>query len=260
MLLPPPPPPLPGRVVDVVAGDYFFQAPDTIPAGLTTFRLRTVAGGHGAWIVRLAPGHTVAELAAAGDLGPRTRAWATNLGGPAFPAPHGTANATMQLAPGTYAIICFVRGGPGAGAADVTHARLGMYHQLVVVPSARAPEPPPRPDATVTMVDYAFRISAPLHAGRVVLRVVNAGKVQHEFRVQRVLPGHTAEESLAWTPSSKAPPPDEDFATIATLPPGGAVTTTLDLAAGDYTLFCVPQFAHGMKRALRVLPAGRPGA
>jgi hypothetical protein len=30
---------LPGRVVDVKAGEFFFQAPDTIRAGLTTFRL-----------------------------------------------------------------------------------------------------------------------------------------------------------------------------------------------------------------------------
>ncbi|MDQ3519960.1 MAG: hypothetical protein M3466_16360, partial [Gemmatimonadota bacterium] len=31
--------PLPVRVVDVRAGEFYFQAPDTIPAGLTTFRL-----------------------------------------------------------------------------------------------------------------------------------------------------------------------------------------------------------------------------
>jgi plastocyanin len=245
------PPALPGHVVDVVAGDYYFEAPDTIPAGLTTFRLQSREGGHGAWIVRLARGHTVNELVAAGDVGRRTP-WATNLGGPAFPAPHGSANATMVLAPGEYAIVCFVR-----GADDTPHARLGMFHRLVVVPTRRAPEPLPHPDATITLVDYAFRVPPSLGAGRHVVRVVNAGNVNHELRIQRVLPGHTAEESLAWTPSSKAPPPDEDFATMATLPPGGAVTTTLDLAPGAYTLFCVPQLKHGMKGVLRVLPAGR---
>ena len=30
---------LPGRVVDVQAGEFFFRAPDTIPAGVTTLRL-----------------------------------------------------------------------------------------------------------------------------------------------------------------------------------------------------------------------------
>ncbi len=30
---------LPGRVVDVKAGEFYFRAPDTVPAGLTTFRL-----------------------------------------------------------------------------------------------------------------------------------------------------------------------------------------------------------------------------
>ena len=39
---------LPGRVVDVAANEYAFRAPDTIAAGLVTFRLRQkgrVAGG-----------------------------------------------------------------------------------------------------------------------------------------------------------------------------------------------------------------------
>jgi len=30
---------LPGHIVDVVAGDFYLQAPDTIPAGLTTLRI-----------------------------------------------------------------------------------------------------------------------------------------------------------------------------------------------------------------------------
>ena len=34
------PDPLPGRVVDLAAGELFLQAPDSIPEGLTTFRLR----------------------------------------------------------------------------------------------------------------------------------------------------------------------------------------------------------------------------
>jgi hypothetical protein len=41
-------PRLPGHVVDLVAGDFFFRAPDTIPPGLTTFRLRALQGGHAA--------------------------------------------------------------------------------------------------------------------------------------------------------------------------------------------------------------------
>src|SRR5688572_32979046 len=35
---------LPGRVVDVSAGAFFLRSPDSIPAGLTTFRLSQVGG------------------------------------------------------------------------------------------------------------------------------------------------------------------------------------------------------------------------
>lgn len=253
-----PPPPLPGHVVDVAAGEYFFRAPDSIPAGLTTFRLRSLGGGHGAWVVRLDRGHGVAELVAAERAGVKTP-WAHNLGGPAFPARNGSANATLVLEPGEYALICYVEGRETRG---VPHYQLGMFHRLVVLPSPRTPGALPRPDVVVTMVDSAFRFSAPLRAGRRVIRVVNAGTVGHEFKLLRVLPGHTGAESLAWKPGSGAPPADEEFASVATLPPGGAVTTTLVLDAGEYTLFCVPQLRHGikMRRVVRVLPAAPRGA
>ena len=152
-------PPLPGRVVDVVAGNFFFQAPDTVPPGLTTFRLRSLHGGHAAWIVRLSPGHTVEEFVAAERAG-RPTPWATNLGGPGFPAPKGSANATLVLEPGEYALICYVREG-----GKTPHHDLGMYRRLVVQTGPRTPGAPPRPDVVVTMVDHEFRLSASLDAG-----------------------------------------------------------------------------------------------
>jgi hypothetical protein len=135
-----------------------------------------------------------------------------------------------------------------------------MIRRLVVQATPGRPRTPgalPAPSATVRMVDHRFRLSTPLRAGRQVLRVVNAGRVPHEFKLFRVLPGRTGAESLAWTPESGTPPPDEEVTTIATLPPGGALTTTVDLVAGEYTLFCVPQRARGMQQVVRVHPAAR---
>jgi hypothetical protein len=258
-------PRLPGHVVDLVAGDFFFRAPDTIPPGLTTFRLRALQGGHAAWIVRIPPGHTVADLLDPGAAHAPPR-WATNLGGPGFPPKGGSANATMVLEPGEYALVCYVRAAappPAAGVAGTaptpaTHVQRGMIRRLVVRAGPGRPRTPgalPVPSATVQMVDHQFRVSAPLRAGPQVLRVVNSGRVPHEFKLYRVLPGRTGAESLAWTPDSGTPPPDEEVAALATLPPGGALTTSVELAAGEYTLFCVPQLARGMKRIVRVLPA-----
>src|SRR3954468_12669115 len=90
---------LPGHVVDVVARDFFLQAPDTIPAGLTTLRLRVLQGGHIAILVRLDSGHTAADLLRARRDGHARPPWMHFVGGPGFPPLGGTANATMVLAP-----------------------------------------------------------------------------------------------------------------------------------------------------------------
>jgi plastocyanin len=249
-------PPLPGNVVDVTAGDYFLRAPDTIPAGLTTFRLRVLQGGHAAWIVRVPSGHRASELIAPSAASEPPK-WATNLGGPGFPPANGTTSATLVLEPGEYALICYVQKQGAVGHAGSSHAQLGMMHAFVVRASSNASATTralPTPDVTVTMADHEFRLSAPMHEGRQVVRVVNAGRALHEFKLLRVLPGHTGRESLAWTPETKTPPPDEDAGTAATLSPGGAITMIFDLRAGEYTVFCVPQMSHGMKRIVRVLP------
>jgi plastocyanin len=240
---------LPGNVVDVVARDFFFQAPDTIPAGLTTLRLRVEQGGHIAVLVRLDSGHTVADLLRARREGHPRPGWAHFIGGPGFPPSGGTANATMTLTPGYYVLICDVRDTSG-----MRHFEKGMFHALVVRPRAATARSasPPRADVIATMRDYSFDFSAPIHSGERTLRVVNGGSVMHEFRVVHVLPGHTGRESLAWKPGDKTPRPDEDVTAIVGLVPGAELTTTVPFVAGEYVVLCVPQIAHGMIQVVRV--------
>ena len=245
-----PSPALPGHVVDVVARDFFLQAPDTIPAGLTTLRLRVLQGDHIAILVRLDSGHTALDLLRARREGHPRPAWIHIIGGPGFPAQGGTANATMVLAPGHYVLICDVAARDG-----VRHFEKGMFHPLVVRGSSSTPRfatPLPRPDAVVKMRDFRFAFSGPVRAGLRVLRVKNEGSVTHEFRMVRVLPGHTGRESMEWTPARKTPRPDEDVTALVGILPGGELTTTLALTRGEYVVFCVPQIAHGMIQILRV--------
>jgi hypothetical protein len=245
---------LPGHVVDVVARDFFLQAPDTIPAGLTTLRLRVPQGDHIAILVRLDAGHTAADLLRARREGRPRPPWMHLVGGPGFPAPGGTANATAALTPGHYLLLCDVAGPDG-----VRHFEKGMFRPLVVraagAGDAGAAAAAPRADAVVTMRDHVFALSGPLRAGARVLRVANAGSVLHEFRLVRVLPGHTGRESLAWTPGDKAPRPDEDVTALVGIPPGAELTTSVSLAPGEYVALCVPQLARGMIRVIRVVRA-----
>jgi hypothetical protein len=238
-------PTLPGNVVDVVAGDYYITAPDSTPAGLTTLRLRTASGGHGLWLVRLPAGKTLSDFVADSkehDVPP----WAQYQGGPGFPATGQTANATYLLDAGNYLLVCFVRGDDG-----VSHAKKGMIHPLVVTPHENA-RPLPAAAITVTQTEYKFTFSKPLTAGPHLVRVRNAGTVGHEFRISRVLPGHTVEEAIKWDPASGKPRLDEDYGGLTTLPAGTTLLTTLDLPPGQYLLFCVPQFEHGMFQPLTI--------
>ena len=239
---------LPGNVVDIVARDFFFQAPDTIPAGLTTLRLRVDQGGHIAVLVRLDSGHTAADLLRSRREGTARPPWARFLGGPGFPGPGQTANATLTLAPGNYLLMCDVDDRSG-----MRHFEKGMFHPLVVRPALSSKAASlPRADVVATMRDHRYEFSAPIRPGQRVLRIVNQGSVMHEFRVAHVLPGHTGQESLAWKPGDKAPRPDEDVTAIVGLVPGAELTTTVPFVAGEYVVLCVSQIAHGMIQIVRV--------
>jgi len=245
-------PSLPGHVVDIVAGNYYLQAPDTIPAGLITLRLRDQQGSHIAVLVRLDSGHTAADLLRSRREGHARPVWMHFVGGPGFPPPGKTANATVVLTSGDYVLICDVEDRDG-----VRHFEKGMFHPIVVSANRVSQRNAvlPTPDAVVTMRNYNFAFSRPLYAGDRALRIVNGGSVMHEFRLAHVLPGHTAKESLAWKPGGKTPRPDEDVTAIVGLMPGGQATTTVPLTAGEYVAFCVPEIAHNMIQIFRVLPA-----
>ena len=159
---------LPGNVVDVTAGEFYFQAPDTIKAGLTTFQLRqmglihrrVLAGGaardsgvaehadptrgfHMLWVVRLDSGRTAADFHRAAQAG-ETEKVGRNLGGPGFAMPPRTSNATLTLAPGNYVLACFV----GSAREDRSRYHLlnGMFKALTVLPAGSRPAAAPQPD------------------------------------------------------------------------------------------------------------------
>ncbi|MGH7604070.1 MAG: hypothetical protein ACRENK_08750 [Gemmatimonadaceae bacterium] len=244
------PPALPGHVVDIVAGNYYLQAPDTIASGLTTLRLRVAQGDHMAILVRLDSGHTATDLLRARREGHPRPPWMHFVGGPGFPRPGATVNATMVLEPGQYVLLCDVTDPDG-----VAHFEKGMFRSLVVRPAQtntrRAASLPPA-DVVVHMRDYTFVFSPEIRAGTRVLRVVNDGTVMHEFRLVHVLPGHTGRESIAWKPGDKSARPDEDVTAVLGIPPGAELTTTVSFVRGEYGVFCVPQLSHGMIQVLRI--------
>jgi hypothetical protein len=249
---------LPGRTVDVTASEYAFRAPDTIPAGLVTFRLQQAgraAGGahlspldrqallshggdatdglHMLWVVRLDSGQTAADFYATQRAGADTP-WAHLLGGPAFAFPPRTTNASMSLVPGNYVLVCFV----GAAREDRRryHLLKGMFRPLTVVATDAAMEPLPAPDATVTIgLSDSVTWSIPaMKGGTRRLLVRNRSGSRVEFTIARVRDGHTAAEAIAWRRRDGTPPVVEPWGGVVGLAHGDSMLTTLDLVPGTY--------------------------
>lgn len=245
------------NVVTITASDFAFQAPASIPAGLTTINL--VNRGpelHHVQLVKIAEGHTVQELmegmkhAAEGPPPP----WATFVGGPNTPVPGGQAQATVELAPGSYALVCFIPSSDG-----VLHVMKGMVKPLTVTPSssqARAAAP----DARVTLHDYSYEITPEIAAGKRTLRVENAAAQPHELILVRLAPGKSAADMVEWVTKMQGPPPGEPIGGTTFLSRGASNDVTADFTAGEYALLCMvpdagdgkPHVAHGMVRQITV--------
>lgn len=252
--------------VTIITKDFRFEAPKSIPAGLTRIRLRNKGSEpHHAQIVRLREGGTVQELLAALGAGLTNIPEGTRfVGGPNVPPSGGWSEVTMYLEPGQYAIICFV-----SGADHIAHLQKGMTHVLTVTPWQENDQDP-EPTAGVRMVlrDYGFEITPAIRAGVQTIRVENAAAQPHEAVLGRLAPGKTAADLLAWLSKRQGPMPGEEIGGIVGLSPGEVNYMTVDFTPGEYVLLCfVPDvtdgkshLAHGMIRQFRVEPKNRAAA
>ena len=256
------PPPAPGpNVVTLTATDFAFALPDTIPPGLTTFRLvnRGKELHHGS-LVRLRDGKTVADFQAALAAAMRNHTppppWMGFAGGPNAVTPGDTASATQLLEPGVYVLACWIPSADG-----VPHVMKGMLHQVVVAGAATAATDPAS-DVAVTLTDYDFQLPQPFTAGTHRIRVDNAGALAHEIVITALTPGKSLKDFIAWEQGGeKGPlPTGRWLGGVGTLDPGGHAQFTTTLAPGNYLLLCFwpdardgkPHIMHGMAKQITV--------
>lgn len=239
-----------GAPVVVTMSDYAFTAPTSIPAGPTTFRgVSTGKEFHHAQLIRLEDGKRATDLLAAlREPGPPP-AWAHFLGGPLFDS-----EVTIDLKPGRYAWWCFIPSPDGA-----PHFVKGMVREFTVTPNA-SPRMMPAADLTVTMRNYGWDFSAPLRAGRQVIKVVNAPGQPHEIVIAKLAPGKTAMDVAMFAEKPEGPPPFEMMTGSVGQQTGEVSLFTVDLAPGRYAILCFlpdakdgkPHFAHGMHTEVTV--------
>jgi hypothetical protein len=242
--------------VTVTATDFAFDAPAQIPAGMTTMTM--VNRGqemHQVQLVRLAEGKTVNDLVATFKQPGPPPAWAVSAGGPNAAAPSGSSQASFMLAPGNYAMLCFI---PSPD--HVPHIGKGMVRPLTVTAVENVSNTMPQSDNTITMTEYAFNLSAPLAAGIHTLRVDNQGKQDHELLLLRLAPGKTLNDVVAWVDNQVGPPPADPLGGLTDLPNGADGFFTVNLTPGHYALVCFvpdakdgkPHAAHGMTKEFTI--------
>src|SRR6266480_4896978 len=220
-------------LITITATDYAFGVPDTVPAGLTTFRLVNQGKElHHANLVRLGEGNAVTL----GDTGV----------------------ATQMLEPGSYVFVCWIPSLDG-----VPHVMKGMLHALLVTPGAAASSAAePATDVTIKLTDYDFQLSQPLTAGKHVVRVENTGAQAHEIVIAALSAGKTLQDFIAWEAGGeKGPlPTGEWLGGVTTLDVGGHSQFAATFAPGSYLLLCFwpdakdgkPHLMHGMGKEITV--------
>ena len=261
------------NVVTLTATEYSFAAPDTIPAGWTTFRLHNhgteVHYGH---MVRVDPGKTVQELVAAyaeaiRTSGPRPK-WVTRFGGPGGAAPGDSSSDTQYLEPGSYVWICPVEDDKGT-----PHFSKGELKPFVVSDQVLASrDAAPTADVVIRLMDFSFALDTPVVAGRHTIRVENAGAEPHDLVMMKLMPGKTIEDIQNWLNPERARRPEQASGpapSIETLASPGSVGGIAAIAPkmesfieanvtpGEYALFCMAtapdgrsHIEHGMIRQI----------
>ncbi|MGE0552918.1 MAG: hypothetical protein AB7R55_05765 [Gemmatimonadales bacterium] len=240
-------------VIEIVGTDYAYTAPDTMPAGPVVIRFRAEGQElHHVTLVRLNEGKTLDDLVSAvagGQMPP-----GIPIGGPNAPAPGGVSEATVSLAPGNYALVCFIPSPDGT-----LHLAKGMMKSITVAGSPAMADMP-RGDVTLRLSDYAFELSSPLTAGHHVIQVEVSPGQPHEVLLVRLEPGKTGLEVAEWAEKPIGPPPGIPMGGISALGAGETNLLPVDLEPGNYAFICFlpdagdgkPHFLHGMVKEFTV--------
>lgn len=174
----------------------------------------------------------------------------TILGGPEV-GEEGSADVTYELLAGDYLLLSFASDGPPALLPFSVAEAQGE--------TGEAPEA----DVEITLVDFAFAITAELKTGEQLWEIANLGKQPHEMFVFRVdddatLPDVTEALTTAMM-SAEAGPPEIPFETAfawTPMSPDTRAWVEVDLEPGTYAAVCfipdttseamVSHLEHGM--------------
>jgi hypothetical protein len=180
------PSPADQRIIDIVALDYAFQAPDTVQPGPALLRLTNRgAVAHEVIVMKLRPGVSVAQLYAAQQ---RDESFRPSLDGGvavlfANPGTTGDGRLVVNLEAGRdYALWCNFQDDDEAP----RHSELGMFKQIHVGGAHAELGTKPARKVVVDASDYAFRVADTLSSGVTDFVLTNSGQQRHEISFARM--------------------------------------------------------------------------
>ena len=226
-------------VVEITKTDSGFEAPDSIPGGLTRLRVHNAdTREHAVAFERFRGDGTLEEHTAAYRLGATDFAAAaatidkltTVEGGTGVIAPGGDEEVVLDLAPGRYVIFRFP-------------LNVGLSRELLVTAAPAARPAPPESAFTVRMLEFSYEgFPDTLPAGKTEVKVVNEGEQLHLMFVQRVnedgITPEQVRQHLSGTPLP-VPPSYTAAGGMGEMQPGDSGWATLDLDPGVYALICI---------------------
>ncbi|HEY0670981.1 MAG TPA: hypothetical protein VGD27_01880 [Longimicrobiales bacterium] len=240
---------LPGRVLDIKVGEYFINAPDSVPAGLVTLSVTQTGDAtkpfpadtaklradltyhfHMVWLVRLDSAKTVSDFFEA----QRNRAptpWAKTLGGAGFADLPAASNVSMLLAPGNYVLVCYV--GSAREDRNRYHLLKGMLRPLTVVARANK-DTLPAAQMEIVLRPSSIEMPDTIAARSWRFAVRNERDRPADFGVARIKQGFTVAQALAWRPPMMTEPPRQAVGGVVYILPQNALITTVKLEPGDY--------------------------
>jgi plastocyanin len=236
--------------LEITGTDFAFELPATIPAGLTSITLANEGQEeHQAQVAGLNEGSTFEDLTAAlqGNNEVEALGMLSLSGGPTGVVPGDSGTTASNLAPGQYAVLCFVRSPDG-----VPHFAKGMVAPFEVTGTASTDELPAG-DAELTLQDFAFVGLNELDAGEHTISVTNTGPQPHEATLVELADGIEIGDLIPMFTSTEpptGPPPFTSVGGLTAIMPNTSATIDVDVEPGNYAWLCfVPDPASGQPHA-----------
>ena len=241
------------QAITIKAIDFSYELPQMVPAGLVDITL--VNRGvqlHQAQFVHLNDGVTYEQfqstLKQKGLLA--MRQLGILVGGPNITPPGKSTGVILNLAAGTYVVLCPIPAKDG-----VRQYLKGMISTFTVTgSSANALGQTLHTDGTVMLKSFSFDIPATILSGSLTWKVMNIGQEPYEMNVVKLAPGKTAKDVITFYTHPVGPPPFLNLGGMSSISPGVSGWVKLQMVAGNYVVFSQvldkatgkPQFLLGM--------------